>query len=475
MRVLISFYAFNNDFLNDGTVKKDGPTMEFHQHWYNYDKHLLLGSSDEKRLEELRFGLQIKFPEHQVETYNLDIPVEQVVNLEYIYARLFNFIQEHTTDDDEVVLFFSPGTSIMQVAWFLIHHSGIRNTRLVQTIAAKHTQDAKPRIEEVVFEQADTLYILNTIQQGRDGKSKKIESAYNISPSIENIYQLAKRVAQTDVRVLIYGDTGTGKEHLARYIVEHSLRKNQPFITINCSAFPDQLLESQIFGHKKSSFTGATQDYKGIFEQVHHGTVFLDEIGDISPYMQQSLLRFLQSGEIQPLGGGVKKVDVRVLAATNRNLLKMVQEGTFRSDLYYRLSVVEFTLPTLQERGAHEVEELLDFFIKSKQKLFKRKQKLVIAPAVRAYIVQYPFRGNVRELEALVENLYALYDEVTHIEDLPAKMRETHEEIASMNLEIVKKKHIEKVLQYFQGNLTKAAEALGIAVNTLKKYHTEGI
>ena len=203
---------------------------------------------------------------------------------------------------------------------------------------------------------------------------KKEESSdYIITDTLRPIYDNAFKVAQADnVTVLITGETGTGKEHLANYIHHNSPRKSKVFIPINCSAFSDNLLESRLFGYKKGAFTDAKEDTKGIFEIANGGSVFLDEIGDISPYMQQSLLRVIQQKEITPIGGTPRTVDVRIITATNKILSTECSEGRFRWDLYYRLSTVEVKLPALLERGEKEIKLLLEHFIKVKRKVFGR-------------------------------------------------------------------------------------------------------
>jgi transcriptional regulator with PAS, ATPase and Fis domain len=215
--------------------------------------------------------------------------------------------------------------------------------------------------------------------------------------------------------VLILGASGTGKENLSRYIHKNSARQDKPYIAINCSAFSDGLLESRLFGYKKGAFTGADKDTSGLFEQAHEGIIFLDEIGDISPYMQQSLLRVLQEKEIMPLGGKAKKVDVRVIAATNQNLPKLCEEGKFRWDLYYRLSVVELDLPTLLERGKTDLKQLMEHFLSTKKKELHRPKKLVLDKEAQEILLNYTYPGNVRELENVVQRAVVLCSN-NHIE-----------------------------------------------------------
>jgi transcriptional regulator with PAS, ATPase and Fis domain len=280
-----------------------------------------------------------------------------------------------------------------------------------------------------------------------------------------------------EVTVLILGASGTGKENLAKHIHQNSLRKDKPYIPINCSAFSDSLLESRLFGYKKGAFTGADKDTVGLFEQADEGTIFLDEIGDISPYMQQSLLRVLQEKEIMPLGGKAKKVDVRVIAATNQHLVQRCEEGKFRWDLYYRLSVVELDLPTLMQRGKGDLKSMIEYFLGQKKKQLRKPKKLVIDKDAMEILLNYTYPGNIRELENIISRLYVFNDERVSAEVLPKRLKQAPLD-QPMNIEYVEKEHILKVLKHFDGNKRQTALAIGWAINTLvakmQKYGIEG-
>jgi transcriptional regulator with PAS, ATPase and Fis domain len=268
--------------------------------------------------------------------------------------------------------------------------------------------------------------------------------------------------------VLIYGPTGCGKEHLAHFLHDQSPRREAPFHAVNCSAMGNELLESRLFGYQKGAFTGAEKDTPGLIEATTGGTLFLDEIGDISPYMQQALLRVLQEKEITPIGGKPKKMDVRFVCATNKDLLKLCEAGNFRWDLYYRLSVIDLELPSLQERGIDEIKQLIQFFVKQKKKLFNRKEPLQIPKKIMDLLLSYPFPGNIRELENLIERLYVL--SIGHpltLNDLPRRILEPQLR-HSLQLKDMEKIHIERVLRLNKGKKTKTARDLGIAFNTLE-------
>ncbi len=229
----------------------------------------------------------------------------------------------------------------------------------------------------------------------------------------------------------------------------------------------DNLLESRLFGYAKGAFTGADKDQAGLFEQANGGTIFLDEIGDISPYMQQSLLRVIQEGEVMRVGENTTcEINVRIIAATNRDLEQMCADGDFRWDLYYRLVVTELELPSLQERGREEIREMLKFFLKSKSGKFKRKL-LKLEKETREAILGYPFPGNLREMENMVENLYVFCEGKADPSDLPRRMT-SRKNISSFLLADMEAQHIQKVLEFHQKNLSQTARALGIALNTLK-------
>jgi two-component system NtrC family response regulator len=288
--------------------------------------------------------------------------------------------------------------------------------------------------------------------------------------------EVASRVAQRDSTVLIRGETGTGKELLARAIHQNSRRKNQPFVTINSGAIPKDLLESELFGYTRGSFTGAVTPKKGKVEMANGGTLFLDEIGEMPLDLQVKLLRLIQNGEIEKVGAtGTTNVDVRIIAATHRNLQAMIEDGTFREDLYYRLAVVPLELPPLRDR-AEDVPELVQhLFLKARQK--HDLPQLRLPAALIPYFAGYRWPGNVRELENIVERLVVLVvgDEIG-FNDLPdflqrqkAGLEAIHFELPpqGISLEGVEKELILKALDKFEWNQTHAAKYLDISRRTL--------
>ena len=244
-----------------------------------------------------------------------------------------------------------------------------------------------------------------------------------VSHRMKEIARLLVLVAPSDATVLLLGETGTGKELVAQAIHMNSPRRQGPFIVVNCAALPETLLESELFGHEKGAFTGATAKKEGRFLLAHHGTLFLDEIGELQPSTQAKILRVLQTREFEPLGSTrTVKVDVRIIAATNRNLETMVQQGTFRDDLYYRLHVFPITLPALRQR-LDDLPLLTDFFLQRFREKYQRPIK-TLAPEVLQAFRRYPWPGNIRELENTLERGVILCQgETLNLVDLPAQLQ----------------------------------------------------
>ncbi|MGH7595688.1 MAG: sigma 54-interacting transcriptional regulator, partial [bacterium] len=290
------------------------------------------------------------------------------------------------------------------------------------------------------------------------------------SRQMQGVFELIARIAQTDITVLIEGESGTGKELVARAIHQASSRARRPFIAVNCGALPESLLESELFGHVRGAFTGAVSNKRGLFEETNGGTIFLDEIGEMSPALQVKLLRFLQDGEIKRVGSNeVLKLDVRVIAATNRRLQQMMDQGQFRSDLYYRLNVIGINLPPLRERP-EDVEFLAGHFLR---KFAQRMRKPVsnISGEAMQKLREYQWPGNVRELENVLERAIALAaDNGLGILDLPATVRDASRTTyvpARLSLKDVERQHILETIAACNGNYDEAARVLGIGRTTL--------
>ncbi len=314
------------------------------------------------------------------------------------------------------------------------------------------------------------------------GHTYSFDSVLGDSKALKDAVSLAQKVSGTDVPVLLTGETGTGKEVFAQAIHYNSKRAKQNFVAVNCSSFSKELLESEMFGHKAGSFTGALKDKKGLFEEADNGTIFLDEIGEMAFELQAKLLRILETGEYIKIGDTKPtRVNVRVVAATNRNLPEEITAGRFREDLFYRLSVFQIHLPPLRER-AGDVRILAKAFVKDFSVRLARPVT-EITPAFLEALEQQPWKGNIRELRNVIErSLIVCESERLDVADLPLDIQNTHYEQSdettpgSFELSAMERRHIARVLEYTKGNKTEAARLLKIGLTTLyRKIEEYGI
>lgn len=327
----------------------------------------------------------------------------------------------------------------------------------------------------------DNRKIIPTISRAVDEVEKKkgkvappvsysFESIIGSSNGLKQAVALARKVADTDVPVLLTGETGTGKEVFSHAIHYASPRSQYPIMAINCSAFSKDLLESELFGYKAGAFTGAMKDKPGLFEVANHGTVFLDEIGEMAFDLQARLLRVLETGEYIKVGDTKPtKVDVRIISATNRDLKKEIENGHFREDLYFRLSVFQIHLPPLRERK-EDIEMLAETFLKRFAAKLKKEIKGMTSEVVDI-LKGAEWRGNIRELKNVMERSAIVCDEEVTVQDLPIDLQcaGMYEEQGKEEFElaVIEQKHITKVLQYTRGNKTEAARLLKIGLATL--------
>ena len=305
------------------------------------------------------------------------------------------------------------------------------------------------------------------------GQTYSFDSILGESKVLKDAVSLAQKVSGTDVPVLLTGETGTGKEVFAQAIHYSSKRARQNFVAVNCSSFSKELLESEMFGHKAGSFTGALKDKKGLFEEANNGTIFLDEIGEMAFELQAKLLRILETGEYIKIGDTKPtRVNVRIIAATNRNLSQEIVAGRFREDLFYRLSVFQIHLPPLRER-AGDIRLLAKAFIKSFAEQLARPV-VEIAPAFLEALDSQPWKGNIRELRNVIERSMIVCESgYLDIADLPFDIQNVHYEHSndsspgSFQLSAMERRHIARVLEYTKGNKTEAARLLKIGLTTL--------
>ena len=305
------------------------------------------------------------------------------------------------------------------------------------------------------------------------GQTYSFESILGESKSLKEAVLLARKVAVTDVPVLLTGETGTGKEVFAQAIHYNSKRAKQNFVAVNCSSFSKELLESEMFGHKAGSFTGALKDKKGLFEEANHGTIFLDEIGEMAFELQAKLLRILETGEYIKIGDTKPtRVNVRIIAATNRNLPEEIAKGRYREDLFYRLGVYQVHLPPLRERTG-DIRLLAKAFIRNFSAQLSRAIN-EITPEFLSTLEQQPWKGNIRELRNVIErSLIVCEGDRLDIADLPLEIQNAHYEQSDdgmpdcFELSAMERRHIARVLEYTKGNKTEAARLLKIGLTTL--------
>lgn len=341
--------------------------------------------------------------------------------------------------------------------------------------------DDNNKIIPLLYRAIEKVELAKRVQtlQKQLGIKHSFESIIGKSKTIQAAIDLAKKVAATDTTVLLTGETGTGKEVFAQAIHQASNRSSKNFIAINCAAFSRELLESEMFGHKAGAFTGAIKDKKGLFEEANGGTIFLDEMGEMSLELQAKLLRVLETGEFIKVGESQPtKINVRIISATNRDLQREIETGTLRNDLFYRLSAFQIKLPALRER-VMDVEALASHFVN----LFSAKTNKKINPLSREFIEtlkQYSWNGNIRELKNVIERSVILSDtNELSTDSLPAEFQnfsvgpKNGKQLSAFDLASAEKIHIQKVLNYSNGNKTKTAELLNIALTTLYRKLSE--
>jgi len=349
----------------------------------------------------------------------------------------------------------------------------------------------KPFNKDELLETVAKALKLRTIEQEKELLDGELKRSLNFgmivgsSPAMQHIYKMIQQVSKTKTNVLITGESGTGKELIARAIHKESGRRDEPFVAINCGGIPETLMESELFGHKKGSFTGAAQDKPGLFQEAHRGTIFLDEIGELSLPIQVKLLRVVQEKIVRPVGGTEDiAVDIRILSATNKQLEKEVIAGKFREDLFYRLNVIEIKVPPLRERKADLRAMAQHFLEKYSKEIGKEISKL--SSYALDLMLKYDFPGNVRELENLMERSVALSTTniilpdslalsvhkrrwIEGVQDRRFDVDEVAKGVALDSiLEEIERAYLKKALECSNGNKNKAAELLGISFRSIR-------
>jgi transcriptional regulator with PAS, ATPase and Fis domain len=484
MAALVSWVAYNNDFIlgneegeNGLKVNPQGTHCDLYNDDPNFQKHYLLSASSQEdpcpRLIQLVQFLRINY-QRDVEPVFMDIERSDVINLRMIKTKVHEFILKH--QDENLELFISPGTPAMQTAWYMIGWEFGNKVKLFQRRKPSQRREGEPTNEYIKVGKtklSGTLVLL-------DDRKKKADKAEMLrTPTLQKkVYDLADSVANTDnVTTLIIGDRGTGKEGLARYIHEQSARNNNPFIAINCGGIPDTLLETLLFGQIKEIATDIG-DHVGAFEKAHRGTIFLDEIGDVSPRLQASLLRVLQERTVTRLGEvAPRKIDVRLISATNKNIPELINQGKLRADLYDRIRAVKLRIPSLIELPRVERLQFINHMndLKASYVQFNRP-KLKLSPEAKDKLLSYTFPGNIRELAGIMDHLYTFCEETVTPDDLP---EEVNDDVLNSALDWQENinRHLIKVLKMQDGNVSAASRLMNVSPTTIRnrinKYHLD--
>ncbi len=417
-----------------------------------------------------------------------------------IYERVVAVLNGLRKPDIKLTFHLSPGTPTMAAVWILLAKTTYP-ARLIQSSMQKGVEEANIPFDIAaefipqLLQRSDAR--ISALAMGAANEDAVFENIIHRSPVMQRVIEQARRVAIRSIPVLIEGESGTGKELMARAIHHASPRKDSPFIVVNCGAISPELVESEFFGHKKGSFTGATQDRKGHFELAHRGTIFLDEIGELPKPIQVKLLRTLQEGEVTPVGSSEsKKVDVRVVAATNRTLINEVASDNFRADLFYRLAVAIIKLPPLRERAGDLtilIHELMKQVNEASATISVKPKSISVS--ARKLLLQHPWPGNIRELLNTLQRAAVWSDDETISHDAimdailvtpPAKTN--NDNVLSRPLDSgldleelmasVARHYLQRALERTKGNKTKAAELLGFRnyqtlTNWMDKYNVE--
>lgn len=390
-------------------------------------------------------------------------------------------------DDEDKVTFEGLGAQLSVTFVNMKLYGEIKqfNKKLQQTVEER-TQELRSAHAKILDQQR-LLQKENKVLKTLVSNEKRTEdNIIGTSPAMLNVVSMVDKIAPTNATVLIQGESGTGKELIARRLHFKSERNDKPYVTINCGALQETLLESELFGHEKGAFTGAVAQKLGLVETADGGTLFLDEIGEMSLGIQAKLLRFLQEGEIYRIGGKKPlRVDVRIISATNRDLEKEVKEGRFREDLFYRLNTITLRMPPLRKRK-EDIRSLIDYFMKN-SKFGGAVHIKRVDPKVYEVMENYDWPGNIRELQNTIERLKILAENSEiRLDDIPFNIRmpktrmdgmhSSSEFNVDMSLDELERHHILRILSFHQGNKTKAAQTLGVTIKTLyNKLHRYGL
>lgn len=434
--------------------------------------HLLQREGHEVRVAENGREALAHLREHKADLILSDVRMPDMSGID-----LLRSVREFLPDVEVIMMTAFANVDTAREAFLLGAYDFVQkpfdNDLLKETIARALQKISLVKEKEALLEENKALI------QGQRTRGQ-LGNIIGRSPRMQALYQMIETVAQVPSTVLVTGESGTGKELVARAIHDLGPRAEKPFVSINCGAFTETLLESELFGYVKGSFTGANTNRKGLFEAANHGTIFLDEIGEMSPAMQVKLLRVLQERKLRPVGATDEtSVDTRVIAATNRDLGSMVKEGSFREDLYYRISVIPIELPPLRDRS-EDVAELASHF--ANKFCNQTGRALSISDKAIELLENYAWPGNVRELEHTIERAVALENtDSIQPERLPEKITNYHPERVSQafafpeegfhltaHLDQLEKTYVLEALRRTNGNQTTAADLLSLSVRSLR-------
>ncbi len=414
--------------------------------------------------------------------YNVDTAVDGVAAINAIQNKLYHVVlcdvKMPKVDGLEVLKFIRANVSGLE-AIMLTGMADVKTAVECMKVGA-YDYITKPTTADELLAtiqralERRQLLIENLVMKGALDRLQGPFQMVGESEPFRKVLEIAAKVAPTESTVLIQGSSGTGKELIANFVYQNSSRKDEPFVTLNCASIPDTLIESELFGHEKGAFTDARSMKQGIVEIANKGTLFLDEVGDISPIVQPKILRFIQSGEFRRVGGNTTlTADVRILSATNKNLKNEVREGRFREDLLYRLNVITIEIPPLRQRKP-DIPLLVASFINNRM---KTKVKPSVSPRAMEVLMDYDWPGNIRELENVIERAAILCrNSIIEPQDLslpntpmslPSGTHADNKIGTALPLKEIERIHIEGVLRSFRGNKAEAAKILGISLKTL--------
>jgi len=513
MDILFTF-AGNRDPYNPEIVKgvfTDGPVLTLLAERSFDVVNIFTTPNSLPNTQQLQREIAKRAGDVRTRIHHLDIPDPTDYEALFLHmsARCREILEEYRDRQPACFIATASGTPQMQTVWFLMAQSGIVPATLLKITPPRFLRPQQKAVSEINLSLAsfpqitppspETLDIAATclrkekLEAERDELIREFSGLQMIgrSPTLTRVMDTIRAAALYDSAVLIQGETGTGKELVAKAIHFNSSRKEEPLIVVNCAAIPETLVESELFGHEKGAFTGATQQKKGKFELADGGTIFLDEIGDMPLPAQAKILRVLQDKAITRVGGEkTVRADVRIIAATNRNLTAFIREGKFREDLYYRLKVIDIPLPALRER-TEDITLLVEYFLDRHNSRY-RQQKQLSREAMRR-ILSYSWPGNIRELENAVERAFVLSKgSVIKENDLPpeitspvSSLPKSNSNIDQTNAPIVtitreglaldehlhdlEKAYYEEAIKVKDGNREAAARFLGIKPHTFRK------